>query len=413
MQRVRMSLMYFTQFNWEAEVVIVDEHFVDIVKDPFLLESVPKDMKVHRVSAFSKKWTSKLGLGSIALRSLWHYKKKVDDLLKNETFDLIYFSTTQFPVCVLGSYWKQKYGVPYVIDMQDPWHSDYYLTRPKSERPPKYWFSYRLNKYLEPIAMKNVDGLISVSANYIDTLKRRYPQITNVPAEVITFGAFFKDNEIARKHLRDLKPAFNAIEGTYNLVYVGRGGKDMHFALKIFFKAFKRGLEEFESLFNKFRINFVGTSYAPKGLGKKTIQPIAIELGLGDYVKEETDRIPFYNGLATLQAADGLCILGSDDPQYTASKIYPYITSDKPLISVFHPASSAVTILTNCNAGEIITFDTTEDAAFEKLKTFVESVVTKGKPSIKWTAFEPYTAKEMTKRQCRLFDRVLNNNNNS
>lgn len=408
MQRVRMSLMYFTQFNWEVEVVVVDEQYVDIVKDPLLLQSVPENIKVHQVGAFSKSWTSKLGLGSIALRSLWHYKKKVDDLLKSQKFDLIYFSTTQFPVCILGSYWKQKYGVPYVIDMQDPWHSDYYLTRPKSERPPKYWFSYRLNKYLEPIAIKNVDGLISVSAQYIDALKTRYPEINNVPAEVITFGAFFKDNEIARIHLQDLKPALKTAEATYNLVYVGRGGKDMHFALKIFFKAFKKGLEQFEPLFNKFRISFIGTSYAPKGHGKKTIDPIAIEFGLGDYVKEETDRIPFYNGLATLQAADGLCIFGSDDPQYTASKIYPYIASEKPLISVFHPASSAVNILSDCNAGETITFDTAEDIAFEKLKTFLESVVTKSKPTINWNAFEPYTAREMTKRQCALFDRILN-----
>ena len=406
-----MTLPYLAHYGWEAEVVCVSDIHSDVVKDHLLAETVPTNVLIHQINVLPKKWTSKMGLGSIALRSLPYYYQRVNQLLKENKFDLIFFSTTQFPVCILGRIWKRKYNIPYVIDMQDPWHSDYYLTRPKSERPPKYWFSYLLNKYLEPIAMKNVDGLISVSANYIDTLKTRYPEIINVPAEVITFGAFFKDNEIAKKHLRDLNPAFNAIEGTYNLVYVGRGGKDMHFALKIFFKAFKRGLEEFESLFNKFRINFVGTSYAPKGLGKKTIQPIAIELGLGDYVKEETDRIPFYNGLATLQAADGLCIFGSDDPQYTASKIYPYITSDKPLISVFHPASSAVAILRDCNAGEIITFDTSEDIAFEKLKTFVESVVTKGKPSINWTAFELYTAKEMTKRQCRLFDRVLNNNN--
>lgn len=412
MQRVRMTLPYLAHYGWEAEVVCVSDIHSDVVKDHLLAETVPTNVLIHQINVLPKKWTSKMGLGSIALRSLPYYYQRVNQLLKENKFDLIFFSTTQFPVCILGSYWKKKYGVPYVIDMQDPWHSDYYLTRPKSERPPKYWFSYRLNKYLEPIAMKNVEGLISVSANYIDTLKNRYPEITNVPAEVITFGAFFKDNQIARKHLRDLKPAFNAIEGTYNLVYVGRGGKDMHFALKIFFKAFKRGLEEFESLFNKFRINFVGTSYAPKGLGKKTIQPIAIELGLADYVKEETDRIPFYNGLATLQAADGLCIFGSDDPQYTASKIYPYITSEKPLISVFHPASSAVAILRDCNAGEIITFDTSEDIAFEKLKTFVESVLTKRKPNINWNAFEPYTAQEMTKRQCRLFDLVLDNQNN-
>jgi hypothetical protein len=77
----------------------------------------------------------------------------------------------------LGAYWKKKHGIPYVIDMQDPWHSDYYKNKPKAERPKKYWISYRLNKYFEPIAMKNVDGLISVSKAYIDTLKQRYPQL--------------------------------------------------------------------------------------------------------------------------------------------------------------------------------------------------------------------------------------------
>ena len=90
--------------------------------------------------------------------------------------------------------------------MQDPWHSDYYNDKPKEQQPPKYWFSYRLNKFLEPIAMKNVDGLISVSGDYIKTLKTRYPQISNIPSTVITFGAFEKDFDIAKNNQQIFKP---------------------------------------------------------------------------------------------------------------------------------------------------------------------------------------------------------------
>jgi hypothetical protein len=170
MQRVRMSTPYFEDFGWKPTIVHVDEKEVDISKDPLLIYSLPVNLKQKAVSAFSKKWTSKIGLGSIALRSLYFYLKTVNQILKKEKFDLIYFSTTQFPVCILGAYWKKKFGIPYIIDMQDPWHSDYYVNKPKNERPPKFWFSYRINKYLEPIAMKSVDGLISVSKAYIKSL---------------------------------------------------------------------------------------------------------------------------------------------------------------------------------------------------------------------------------------------------
>ena len=112
MQRVRMSLPYFNACEWEAEVVMVDERYSDMVTDELLLKSIPSAIKIHKVKAFNKKWTSKLGLGSIALRSLWFYKQKVNRLLKTGKYDLIYFSTTQFPVCVLGPYLKRNFKYP-------------------------------------------------------------------------------------------------------------------------------------------------------------------------------------------------------------------------------------------------------------------------------------------------------------
>lgn len=409
MQRVRMSLPYFKLYNWEAEVVTVDPKFIDISKDELLLVNLPAGIKIHKVNALPKNITRKVGLGSTALRSLWYYKNYVNQLLQKEHFDLIYFSTTEFPVLILGSYWKKKFKIPYVFDMQDPWHSTYYQDKPKAERPAKYWFSYRLNKFLEPIAMRTVDGLISVSKAYIETLTQRYPRIRQIPTAVITFGAFKKDFELVKKQYSYFKPSYDKDENFIHIVYVGRGGNDMKGALSLLFKAFIKGLDENQTLFSKIRFHFIGTSYAPNGEGKQSIKPIATRMGIEDYVYEQTDRISFYDSIYTLSTANGLVIIGSDDPQYTASKIYPYILAEKPLLAFFHPDSSAAKIISACNAGIVIPLSgcedrSTIDVVYQELYNLVSGYK---KMQVNWLEFERYSANNMTKLQCKLFNKII------
>lgn len=401
MQRVRMNLPYFKQFGWEAEVVTVAAKYSDLPTDELLVESLPKDTIVHYVKAFSKALTSKIGLGSIALRSLWFYRQTVNRLLTNKKFDLIYFSTTQFPVCILGPYWKKKYKIPYVIDMQDPWHSDYYRDKPKEQQPNKYWFSYRLNKYLEPIALKNADGLISVSERYITDVKQRYPQIKDIPAATITFGAFKPDVEIAAK-----KTFLNILtQGYKNIVYIGRGGMDMHAALTPVFKALKKGLVESPDLYKTLRLYFIGTSYAPTGQGKQTILPLATEFGLQDYVIELTDRISYYHSLSILQQADALLLPGSDDPKYTASKIYPYMLLKKPILGIFNSQSPALNVLKEYGANYSYSYNDPNLA--NVIAKFFETL-DKQKVEYDPQALEKYSAEKQTKRQCELFEIVCN-----
>ena len=410
MQRIRMSLSYFNEFGWDAEVVTVAPEYSDILKDDLLLQSIPKEIKIHEVKAFSKKWTSKFGLGSIALRSLWFFRKKANRILKENTFDLIYFSTTQFPVCILGAHWKKRFGVPYVIDMQDPWHSEYYRNKPKHEQPPKYWFSYRLNKYLEPIAMKRVGGLISVSENYITDLKVRYPEIKNIPAATITFGAFAADMKIAADNQSSFQPILHP--DTINIVYVGRGGADMNSAVSALFKAVKVGTETEPELFKKVKLYFIGTSYAAAGQGKATILPLAQQFGIDDKVVEITDRISFYHTLATLQKANALFIPGSDDPKYSASKIYPYLLTQKPLLAIFNSKSPALEILSSCGAKYAYSYDGTDNIEL-KISSFIKQVISGniGEQSYDSDYIQQYSAENMTRLQCQLFDTVLNRKN--
>jgi hypothetical protein len=406
MQRVRMSLPYFKEDGWEAEVVTVDQRWSDLPKDDLLLETIPADIKIHTVNAINKKWTSKLGFGNIAFRSYFAYKKKVNDLLRTEKFDLVYFSTTQFPICILGAYWKKRFGVPYVIDMQDAWYSTYYNNRSKDQRPPKHTLSNRLHRYLEPIAMKQVDGLISVSANYIIELQNRYPSIKDIPAATITFGSFAPDMAIASKN----KDGFtNLLEPDFkNMVYIGRGGVDMHKAIIPLFTAFKSGLKEHPDLFSQLMFYFIGTSYAPKGETIPTIMPLAKQLGIENYVVEITDRISHFHTLSTLQQADALFIPGSDDPNYTASKIYPYLLADKPLLAIFNSNSSALAILSECGVKHSFSYDQTPEITTQILN-FLITLVNNNMANNDHNSdhIAKYSAENLTKKQCDLFNRVI------
>jgi len=406
MQRIRMSLPYFKQFGWGADVVVVDDKYSEMIKDDLLLQSIPIDINIYKVDALSKNLTSKVGLGSLALRSMWYYLKAVNKLLKAKKYDLIYFSTTQFPITILGAYWKRKFKIPYIIDIQDPWHSEYYQDKPKDEQPAKYWFSYRLNKYLEPVAMKHVDGLISVSKGYIDDLKNRYPTIKNIPAVTIPFGAFKPDLQIAI----DNKPFFKPLlDPAYkNIVYIGRGGADMQPALNTIFTALKSCLNKNPELFKTIRLYFIGTSYAPAGQGKPTILQIAQECGVAENVIELTDRISYYHTLATLQQADALLMPGSDDPQYTASKIYPYLLTNKPLLAIFNSKSPALNVLKEYDTPFAYSYDEDKNVQ-EKISAFFSNIAdaTMAAPNYNPDATQKYSAENMTKLQCRFFEEVI------
>ena len=406
MHRVRQSVWYFEEFGWKPTVVSVDEKYVEGIEEPLLKGSLPIELEIVKVNAFSSTWTRKVGLGALALRSLYFYFKTINNILKKEDFNLVYFSTTQFPVLILGRYWRWQFKIPYVIDMQDPWHSTYYQNKPKKERPPKYWFSYNLNKLLEPIAMKQCDGLVSVSEAYLKELRNRYSNLLNKPSSVITFGAFDKDLKIAK----DFEQATSRLSGTFrNIVYVGRGGFDMQPALTLLFSSFRIGLTEQPDLYKNFRFIFIGTSYAPNGHGKKTIEPVAEKEGILDYVTEYTDRVPYFEGLSFLLNADLLFIPGSDDPAYTASKLYPYILAKKPLLGIFHPHSSAKCIIEETGAGKVCTLRDNIQKVYgtlDKLLKEIQQDVWKNETN--WGAFEKYSAKEMTKRQVELFNMVTN-----
>ena len=77
-----MALPYFTDNGWETEILCVKPEFVEAINEPELLETLPPESRIHRVSAFPQKLTRMLGFGSLALRAGWHLQKEGERLLR-------------------------------------------------------------------------------------------------------------------------------------------------------------------------------------------------------------------------------------------------------------------------------------------------------------------------------------------
>jgi hypothetical protein len=406
MHRLRQSLPYFREFGWDPVVFAVNPNQIEMAQDPLLLESIPDDIAIHHVGAAPAKLTRRAGLGNLGFRSWFPLRRAVARYLQTHHVDLIYFTTTVFTSIAHAPYWKQNAGVPFVVDLQDPWRNDYYLNLPPSQRPRKFWFDHAQKKRLEAHTMPQANGLIAVSEAYIDTMRERYPVLRNVPALTLPFAAATGDFDIARQ-----LPSRRADDGFVRIVYVGRGGRDMGRALETLFSAVARLKAEAPELVSRLRFEFIGTSYAKAGHGLRTMSPVAKRFGLSHLVSEMPGRLPYFEALRTLLDADVLFIPGSDDAAYTASKIFPYILAKRPLFAIFHEQSSAAHILREISAGEVLTFgtdispDVTVEATQLALRRLLKALPFQ--PATDWARFERYSAREMTKKCCQLFDRVI------
>ena len=407
--RIRVAMPYLREFGWDAVVLAVQPDFVEGVREPLLEKSLPPDVSVVRTKALSIPWTRRLGIGNLGIRAFPFLYQAGREIIRKRNVDLVYFSTTVFTAMPLGRLWKRRFGIPFVLDMQDPWASDYYKTRPASERSPKYRAAERMHRILEPWTMKRVDGIVSVSRGYIRTLEDRYPWLAGKPTTVLPFGGAEEDFCAVRKQPQQ-NGFFDPHDGFIHGVYVGRGGHDMAHALRIIFRALKRGIETCPDLFSKVRLHFVGTDYACGDRARKTIEPVARECGVADRIQEWPLRIPYFQGLQLFLDSDFLVAPGSDDPQYTASKIYPYILARKPLLAVFHEASGVCDVLRATRAGELLSFNPEHplETDIEHLLNIWSGILRKlpFKPLTDWTAFQPFTARRMAQSQCCLFDAV-------
>lgn len=407
--RVRFFAKHLPEFGWLPTVLSVDPAYYENAIDPENERLVPDSLEVIRTTAFPARYTRKFGLGDLGMRGLWQMWRALSRICAQGQVDLVFIPVPPYVPMVLGRWASRRFGIPYVIDYIDPWVTDYYRKIPKKDRPPKWFFADTLSRIVEPYSLRYASHLVGVSKGTTDGVLSRYRWL-RVDGTEIPYGGEPDDFEYVRTHRRP-NPIFDPGDGLLHWSSVGRGGVNLVPVLRALFQGVVAGMKRSPALFARLRIHFVGTSYAPDASGQYQVLPVAETYGLQGVVDEHPPRVPYLEALQILTESDGLIALGSEEAHYTASKIFPYILARKPILAVFHEASSVVEILRSTCSGETLTFGSGVaplDLAVT-ISSRLESMLLNpsASSSNSLDGFGHCTTRAMTGRLAKVFDSVV------
>jgi hypothetical protein len=405
--RARHMAKYLPAFGWEPIVVRADEaHYTERL-DPDLAKLVPQTVRQVPTSAFPANIARKFGVSDIGLRAYLPFKQALAQLIPAERPDIIFITGSPYYPLLLTSWIKRTFDIPVVLDLQDPWVSAEGALRPKLS---KGGLSHLLSTWLEPMAIKHTRFVTSVSDRQNDEMADRYPWLDRQAMAAIPIGGDPEDFDALRSDPPQ-NPIVKLDSDRINLSYVGTFLPRAGPLVSTLFRALSQFRDKAPDLANRLQLNFVGTSNQPNGGGTHLVSPLAAAGGVIDLVNEVPQRVPFLEALNILANSDGLMMIGSDEPHYTASKIYPGLMSATPFLSMFHAASSAHQILSEAGGGYTLSFNSVdellglESSLVLALERFATGQVDVAPPNP--AAYEAYTAKHVAGSFAEVFNRVI------
>ena len=235
----------------------------------------------------------------------------------------------------------------------------------------------------------------------------RYPWLDTEKMAAIPIGGD-PDDFVALSNMPATRELLDDEEDRLHLTYVGTFLPRAGALLRTLFRAFARLRSSEPALAARIRMNFVGTSNQPNDVSTFRVRPIAAAEGVEEAVREIPQRLPYASALAWLTRSRGLLLIGSDEPHYTASKIYPALMSGRPFVSLFHHASSAHAILSRAGGGRAFAFETPDDLTAlevplaDALRMLAIDPGSFGIADPR--AWAPYEAKAVTQRFADIFD---------
>jgi len=415
MHRARHLAWELPKLGWQVEILAPDVSYQPAsCRDDDSAAFFAPDITAHHVGEFLPRLFRATGLGTIGWRALLPMARRGSQLLALKRFDLVYISTAQLPLFLLGPLWRRLASVPYVLDLHDPGYRD------DAERPSwlrsgfKHGVGRWLAKRVERHAAADAAAIVSVSASYIDTLRRRHadaraPWLDGDRTAVIPFAV--RPEELSEAAQSTPSPRSSDSRERARIVYVGAGAPVMAHSFTLLCRVLARLRHDRPGLIENVTIALGGTTLGWRDGDRCHLAEIARERGLGDIVEEDPRRLSYRRSLEALADADGALILGVDDQGYMPSKLFSYALRGKPLLVCVRrdgPAFGAVR--RDPALGHALWFspagDMPDDEAAAVAGAFLDEVVAR-RTFDRTAALQPHLAQAMAERHVMLFEAGL------
>lgn len=399
--RARHLAKHLPTVGWTPTVLCVDEAYHEERLDADLAALLPADLDLVKVAAVPAAITRRVGLGEIGLRAYAQLADGLRQTIRTRRPQAVMITGSPYYPMLLARMVKRDFELPVVLDFQDPWVSAWGASHPLLT---KWGVTHALAKRLEPIALRHADFVTSVSDQQNRDMAGRYPWLDASRMAALPIGG--DPDDYSAIDIAGNSDAGLLAPDKINMVYVGTFLPRSDGVLKALFSALAELRVVQPMLVSRLRFTFVGTSNQTNGQGRRRVKPLAEAAGVGDLVVEIPERVPYLTALSALREADTILLLGSDEPHYTASKIYPALLSRRPCLGVFHQSSSAFDILTQ--AGEpVIGFQDEADLEVKlgSLMHALAEAVLCPRPcsAARQTALEPYQAAAIAARFAKIF----------
>lgn len=355
--RARHLAKHLPSAGWKPIVLCVDEAHHEERLDPALARLVPATTEVVKVPAISARITRPLGVGEISLRGMIPLRKRLFELLATRPVDAVLITGSPYYPMLMSSAIRRRFGVPVVLDFQDPWVSAWGAAQARWSKP---GLSHWLATVLEPRALHGASFVTSISDAQNDQLAARHPWLDRERMAAIPIGSDPEDFDALANGSAD---TYALESGCIHLSYVGTVWPPVIPTLRVVLRAIAALRDGHPDLYARLRFNFVGTTANPNDSHGFRVTPLAQAAGVASAVREEPRRIPYLEALSIMRRSHANLMIGSGETHYSASKVYPCLMSGRPYLSVFHRASRAHQVLAAAGGGVALAFSSDAELA--------------------------------------------------
>ena len=399
--RARHLAKHLPAHGWRPLVLRVDEAQYEEPAEPALAALLPAGVEQIRVGAAPAALARRLGIGDLGLRGFWPLRRALARVAARRAPQAVLVTGSPFYPMLLSRFVRDSLRLPVVLDFQDPWVNADGAARPAWS---KAGLAHRLAVALEPRAVRGASFITSVSERQNDELAQRNPAWPRERMAAIPIGGDPEDFAALRAapSAPRLDPAF------INVSYVGAVLPRAAPLVRALFAALADLRRAEPRLGERLRLRFFGSSNNSAGHADYRVRAYAEALGVGDLIVETPQRLAYLDALALVAGSQGLLLIGSDEPHYTASKIYPALMSGVPYLSLYHAASSAHAILARAGGGVALSFASEAELAAlrpalaEALRRLAAAPQTFGRADP--LAYAPYSASAVARRFADVFD---------
>jgi glycosyltransferase involved in cell wall biosynthesis len=267
-------------------------------------------------------------------------------ILKKNSIDLIITTGPPHSTHLVGLKLSQKLALPWISDFRDPWTSIYYNKfLPRSQR------SKKKDHELESRVLSTANSVITVSKGIEQEFENRAQNI-----HVIPNGYDQEDFTGLKNHKK---------EDIFKLSYIGnlKGNQNC----SAIWKAIKEISAENESFRTSFKLSFTGNIHEEV---LRTFKEFEI-----DSLTESLPFVEHQEAVKRMFESDALLFpipRAENSEQIITGKIFEYLASKTPLLSVGPVSGDAARILNECNRSPMIDYED-EKAIKQRLLTLFEN----------------------------------------